>query len=262
MLSLILVDKVSNYRLHTDDGPRPGRFAKWFEEAYPELAARPKSAALEFPPAAKAHGGYFSKDKATRNKPEKLKDTSGKTKADEDAYELIMRDKERLLSPDEPLRFIFSHSALREGWNNPNVFQVCTLNESKSADRKRQEIGRGLRLPVNNDSERVRDPHINRLIVIANEAYEDFARALQSEYEEDTGRKLGVVERAAFTRLLRPVDHPVQPGEKFGAEGSGLVWDHLRAEGILGNEGEVLPPFNPRDEFFLLPVPDGYESAP
>ena len=261
VLSLIFVDKVSNYRLHTDDGPQPGRFAERFEEAYSELAARPKYAALKLPPAARAHGGYFSKDKATRNRSEKLKDTSGKTKADEDTYELIMRDKERLLSPDEPLRFIFSHSALREGWDNPNVFQVCTLNESKSADRKRQEIGRGLRLPVSHDGERVRDQHINRLTVIANEAYEDFARALQTEYEEDTGRKFGVVERAAFTRLLRPADHPVKPGQKFGAEGSGLVWDHLKAQEILGDDGEVLPAFNPSDESFVLPVPHGYEGA-
>lgn len=261
VLSLIFVDKVSNYRRYTDDGPRPGPFAEWFEEAYSELSARPKYAALGLPAAADVHGGYFSKDKATRNKPERLKDTSGKTKADEDTYELIMRDKERLLSPDVPLRFIFSHSALREGWDNPNVFQICTLNESKSADRKRQEIGRGLRLPVSHDGERVRNPHINRLTVIANEAYEDFARALQTEYEEDTGRKFGVVERAAFTRLLHPSDHPVRPGEKFGTEGSGLVWDHLRAEGILGDKGEVLPAFNPRDESFLLQVPDGYEGA-
>ena len=261
MLSLVFVDRVSNYRLYTDDGPQLGRFAEWFEEAYSQLAARPKYAALKLASAAEAHGGYFSKDKATRNKTEKLKDTSGKTKADEDTYGLIMRDKERLLSPDEPLRFIFSHSALREGWDNPNVFQVCTLNESKSADRKRQEIGRGLRLPVSHDGERVRDPHINRLTVIANQAYEDFARALQTEYEEDTGRKFGVVERAAFTGLLHPEGQPVKPGEKFGAEASSLVWDHLRTEGILGNEGEVLPAFNPRDESFLLPVPDGYEGA-
>ena len=261
VLSLIFVDKVANYRLYTDDGPRLGRFAEWFEQAYCELAERPKYAPLTLSPAAEAHGGYFSKDKATRNKPERLKDTSGTTKADEDTYELIMRDKERLLSPDEPLRFIFSHSALREGWDNPNVFQICTLNESKSVDRKRQEIGRGLRLPVSHDGERVRDPHINRLTVIANEAFEDFARGLQTEYEDDTGRKFGVVERAAFTRLLRPADHPIKPGEKFGAEGSGLVWDHLRTEGILGNQGEVLPAFNPRDEAFLLPVPDGYEGA-
>ena len=245
VLSLIFVDRVSNYRVHTDDGTRPGRFAEWFEKIYTELAARPKYAALGLSPAAEAHGGYFSKDKATRNKPERLKDTSGKTRADEDAYELIMRAKERLLTPDEPLRFIFSHSALREGWDNPNVFQICTLNESKSADRKRQEIGRGLRLPVDHAGDRVRDEHVNRLTVIANEAYEDFARALQTEYEEDTGRKFGIVERTAFAPLLRPADHPVRPGEKFGADGSGLVWDHLKAQGILGNGGRVLPAFNP-----------------
>lgn len=261
VLSLIFLDKVANYREHTDDGHRPGQFAEWFEEAYTELAAKPKYSVLELSPAHEVHGGYFSKDKATKNRPEKLKDTSGKTRADEDTYELIMRDKERLLSPDEPLRFIFSHSALREGWDNPNVFQICTLNESKSVDRKRQEIGRGLRLPVSHDGERVRDRQVNRLTVIANEAYEDFAQSLQTEYEEDTGRKFGVVERTAFSRLLRPAGHPVKPGEKFGADGSGIVWDHLKAEGMIGNEGEVLPAFNPLDDSFVLPVPEGYEGA-
>ncbi|WP_420443801.1 DEAD/DEAH box helicase family protein [Candidatus Poriferisodalis sp.] len=261
VLSLIFLDQVANYRQYTDDGPRPGQFAEWFEEAYADLAAKPKYSALSLAPASKVHGGYFSKDKATRKKPEKLKDTSGRTKADEDTYELIMRHKERLLSPDEPLRFIFSHSALREGWDNPNVFQICTLNESRSADRKRQEIGRGLRLPVNHDGERIRDRNVNRLTVIANEAYEDFALALQTEYEEDTGRKFGIVERTAFVRLLRPAGHPVNPGEKFGADGSSIVWDHLEAEGIIGNEGQVLPAFNPLDESFVLPVPEGYEGS-
>ena len=261
VLSLFFLDKVANYRLYTEDGHRPGQYAEWFEEVYTEFAAKPKYAALKLSPASEVHGGYFSKDKATRNKPERLKDTSGKTKADEDTYELIMRDKERLLSPDEPLRFIFSHSALREGWDNPNVFQICTLNESKSADRKRQEIGRGLRLPVSHDGERVRDRQVNRLTVIANEAYEDFARGLQTEYEEDTGRKFGVVERTAFTRLLWPASHPVRPGEKFGADGSGIVWDHLRAEGIIGEKGLILPAFNPLDESFVLPVPQGYEGS-
>ena len=261
VLSLIFLDKVANYREYTDDGHRPGQFAEWFEEAYAELAAKPKYSVLELSPAHEVHGGYFSKDKATKNKPEKLKDTSGKTRADEDTYELIMRDKERLLSPDEPLRFIFSHSALREGWDNPNVFQICTLNESRSADRKRQEIGRGLRLPVSHDGERVRDRQVNRLTVIANEAYEDFAQSLQTEYEEDTGRKFGVVERTAFSRLLRPAGHPVKPGEKFGADGSGIVWDHLKVEGMIGNEGEVLPAFSPLDDSFVLPVPEGYEGA-
>jgi type III restriction enzyme len=98
-----------------------------------------------------------------------------------------MKDKERLLDPNTPLRFIFSHSALREGWDNPNVFQICTLNETKSALRKRQELGRGLRLCVNTDGVRVMDRNLNRLTVIANEEYEDFSRSLQKEIEEDCG---------------------------------------------------------------------------
>jgi type III restriction enzyme len=127
------------------------------------------------------HNGYFAKDKAGP------KDTTGKTKADDEAYEIIMKDKERLLSPEEPLRFIFSHSALREGWDNPNVFQICTLNESRTEMRKRQEIGRGLRLPVDASGECSFDPNINKLTVVANESYADFARDLQTEIEEETG---------------------------------------------------------------------------
>ena len=103
------------------------------------------------------------------------KDTRGDTQADDEVYDLIMKDKERLLSLDEPLRFIFSHSALREGWDNPNVFQICTLNETQSEMKKRQEIGRGLRLPVLESGERCFDASINRLTVIANESYDDFA---------------------------------------------------------------------------------------
>ena len=102
-----------------------------------------------------------------------------------------MRDKERLLSLDEPLRFIFSHSALREGWDNPNVFQICTLNETKSELKKRQEIGRGLRLPVDESGERCGDSSVNKLTVIANESYEQFARELQTEIEDECGVKFG-----------------------------------------------------------------------
>ena len=101
-----------------------------------------------------------------------------------------MKDKERLLSEEEPLRFIFSHSALREGWDNPNVFQICTLNETRSAMKKRQEIGRGLRLPVDQHGQRVFDESVNKLFVMANESYEDFARALQTEYEAGLRRHL------------------------------------------------------------------------
>ncbi len=257
VLSLIFLDKVANYRLHGEEGATAaGPFETWFEEAYAELAALPKYSDLALPSAESVHDGYFSRDSKGR-----VKDTRGESSDDITTYDLIMKDKERLLSPEEPLRFIFSHSALREGWDNPNVFQICTLNESKSKDRKRQEIGRGLRLPVSYTGERVRDPHVNRLTVIANEAYEDFARDLQTEYEEDTGRKFGVVERSAFNRLIRPKTHRSKPGEKFGADGSAIVWDHLVSEGLLGADGAVTSKFAPSEDDFELPVPDDYVDA-
>ena len=147
-----------------------------------------------------------------------LKDTRGDTQADDEVYNLIMKDKERLLSLDEPLRFIFSHSALREGWDNPNVFQICTLNETRSAMKKRQEIGRGLRLPVDQNGLRVFDESVNKLYVMANESYEDFARALQTEYEEDCGVTFGKVPLTALAKLTRVVDGKEQPIGREAAE--------------------------------------------
>lgn len=177
VLSLFFIDRVANY------APADGKIRTWFEEAYRELAGKPSYRELNLPPVEEVHKGYFAQDKG------KVKDTKGNTKADDEAYELIMREKERLLSLTEPVRFIFSHSALREGWDNPNVFQICTLNETKSEMKKRQEIGRGLRLAVDQTGRRVFDSTINRLTVIANESYEDFAKSLQTEIEEETGTK-------------------------------------------------------------------------
>lgn len=208
VLSLFFIDKVSNYRIYDSDGEtHNGKFAKWFEELFSKLSIEFKNEYpdlytdmpikeyfdsdrvhdTDIPPmhpnymnASKVHNGYFSLDKG------RIKDTSGTSKADNDTYTLIMKDKERLLSTDEPLRFIFSHSTLREGWDNPNVFQICTLNESKSENRKRQEIGRGLRLCVDGTGERVFDKNINILTVIANESYEDFSQSLQEDIQRET----------------------------------------------------------------------------
>ncbi len=177
VLSLFFIDRVANYV------PAEGPIKQWFVAAYEEFAALARFKELGLPPVEMVHGGYFSE---ARGQP---RDTSGTTQADDDAYALIMRDKERLLSLDEPLRFIFSHSALREGWDNPNVFQICTLNETKSELRKRQEIGRGLRLPVDESGERCGDPGLNKLTVIANESYEEFARGLQRDIEKECGVK-------------------------------------------------------------------------
>ncbi|MDO9011290.1 MAG: DEAD/DEAH box helicase family protein [Gallionella sp.] len=175
VLSLFFIDRVANY------AAEDGKIRHWFIEAYKELAALPKYRELSPLPVDKVHNGYFSAYKGIP------KDTRGDTAADDDAYALIMQDKERLLSTDEPLRFIFSHSALREGWDNPNVFQICTLNETKSDIKKRQEIGRGLRLPVLESGERCFDASINRLTVIANEHYDEFAAKLQTEIEDECG---------------------------------------------------------------------------
>lgn len=185
VLSLFFIDKVAHYRKYHKGGEtEKGKFALWFEEAFKEVKQNPKYADVIPYPVADVHDGYFAKDRKGQ-----YKDSweNRQTIADDQAYELIMRDKEKLLSMDTPLRFVFSHSALREGWDNPNVFQICTINETSSEIKKRQEIGRGLRLPVNQEGERVFDTNINVLTVIANEFYEDFARALQTEIETETG---------------------------------------------------------------------------
>ncbi len=190
VLSLFFIDKVANYRSYDEDGnPSLGKFGVWFEEAYNKYANKPQYRGLIPHNANAVHDGYFSGDKKGKGAKAKTVwvDTSGTVAKDDSTYQLIMKDKERLLSADVPLQFIFSHSALREGWDNPNVFQICTLNETKSALKKRQEIGRGLRLCVNQNGERIQDKRVNVLTVIPNESYEAFAKALQQEIEEEAG---------------------------------------------------------------------------
>ncbi|HPO90188.1 MAG TPA: DEAD/DEAH box helicase family protein [Victivallales bacterium] len=189
ILSLFFIDRVANYRYYDEQGnTQKGKIAKWFEDVYLEYINKPQFAKLRkiFHNGSididKIHNGYFSQDKKGR-----LKDTRGESEDDLNTYDLIMKDKEKLLGIENPLRFIFSHTALREGWDNPNVFQICTLNETKSEIKKRQEIGRGLRLAVNQDGFRIYDKNINKLTVVANESYEIFAKQLQSEIEEDCG---------------------------------------------------------------------------
>jgi type III restriction enzyme len=182
VLSLFFIDRVSNYRDYDSAGNvLKGKFAVWFEEMF-NLYKKKYPSLYDFD-AEIVHNGYFAQDKVGRFKDSK----TGESKEDDNTYHLIMKDKERLLDVNEPLRFIFSHSALREGWDNPNVFQICTLNETTSEMKKRQEIGRGLRLCVDQTGNRVLDKNINRLTVIANESYEDFANKLQKEIEDDCG---------------------------------------------------------------------------
>jgi type III restriction enzyme len=255
VLSLFFIDRVANYRDYGDDGkPVKGKFAETFEAVLSEFANDERYRGLEWlkEPVDRLHNGYFAQDKKGL-----LKDTRGDTQADDEVYNLIMKDKERLLSPDEPLRFIFSHSALREGWDNPNVFQICTLNETRSVVKKRQEIGRGLRLPVDQTGARVFDESVNKLYVMANESYEDFARALQTEYEEDCGVTFGKVPFTAFAKLTRIVDGVEQP---IGRDEAEAVRAALVEQKMLDADGRIQPAFDPKQKDFKLDLPEAHRD--
>lgn len=250
VLSLFFIDKVANYREYDEEGRvKPGKIAEWFVKEYEKLVQLPRYKDVIPYPLSKVHDGYFAVDKQNR-----IKDSwEGRdVKDDEEAYNLIMKDKERLLSNEEPLRFIFSHSALREGWDNPNVFQICTLNESGSEIKKRQEIGRGLRIPVNQEGERVFDERINRVTIIANESYDDFAAALQTEYEE-IGIKFGIVPKTEFSGLMLD-------GKEIGADASNTIWEHLNENGFINSEGAILSNFTPEKVNFSLGLDDKYSE--
>ena len=200
VLSLFFIDRVEKYKQYDEDGhPFNGIYADMFEEEYNDIIGSMQLRAgdddyiryLDAISAHDTHAGYFSVDKKGKMTDSKLSDKKAGTSDDIDAYDLIMKNKELLLDCDpkkSPVRFIFSHSALREGWDNPNVFQICTLKQSSSEVRKRQEVGRGLRLCVNQDGERM-DANvlgndvqsINVLTVIASESYDSFAKGLQTE---------------------------------------------------------------------------------
>ncbi len=253
VLSLFFIDRVANYRDYDGAGqPVKGKFAEAFEAALAEFAKDPRYASLDWlkRPVESLHNGYFAQDKKGV-----FKDTRGDTQADDEVYNLIMKEKERLLSADEPLRFIFSHSALREGWDNPNVFQICTLNETRSAMKKRQEIGRGLRLPVDQNGQRMFDESINKLVVMANESYEDFARALQTEYEEDCGVTFGKVPLTAIARLTRVVDGQEKP---IGREAAEIIRDALVEQKMLDTEGRIQAAFDPKKPGFKIDLPETY----
>lgn len=247
VLSLFFIDRVHNYRAYDEAGkPAKGKFAEVFETQYKELVTLPQYKELNKFDVSSIHDGYFSQDNKGI-----LKDTSGITALDYSTYDRIMKEKEKLLSLDDPLKFIFSHSALREGWDNPNVFQICTLNETKSAIKKRQEIGRGLRLPVDQEGNRVFDEGVNKLTVIANESYDEFARTLQREYEEECGVTFGKISKFAFSQLHAGEN---DPESKVGRIRSEFIWHDLVKTGILDVNGKITQKFNPSSTGFKLGV--------
>jgi type III restriction enzyme len=242
VLSLFFLDEVKSYRVYDDDGnPQKGPYAVMFEEEYEALAKHPdyqtlfESIDTSFP-TADVHDGYFSIDKKGA-----WQDTSesneGSRESATRAYQLIMRDKEKLLSFETPLKFIFSHSALREGWDNPNVFQICVLREMGTERNRRQSIGRGLRLCVNQDGDRVRGFEVNTLTVVATESYQDFADKLQKEIEDETGITFGVVAKELFANIPEPAANGGQ--QPMGFVKSGELWDHLKQRGYIDQKGKV-----------------------
>lgn len=233
VLSLFFIDRVANFRSYDEDGNKiDGKYARWFDESYRKLKSLPKYQVLfELPshkdiPFEKIRDGYFSQDKG------RMVDTSGTTGKDDSTYKLIMEEKEKLLNYDNPLRFIFSHSALGVGWDNPNVFQICTLNESQSEIKRKQSIGRGLRICVDETGNRVYDRSINTLTVIANETYEEFVENLQKDIEQETGVPFGAFREDYFSNTVIAADENGKP-EMLGEKKSELVFKALERLGLI-----------------------------
>ena len=256
VLSLFFVDKVASY---LGDGSNNetanGDFVTWFDELFEEEKSRHiKWKELLPGDPSEYRSAYFASIKGKKGAPAEFVDTKDSSKDNDDTYDLIMRDKARLLDENENVRFIFSHSALREGWDNPNVFQICALREMGGTTERRQTIGRGLRLPVNQLGDRVPDRSIAQLTVVANESYREFADSLQKEYTA-SGVSIGLVRHGEFAKI-RLVD---SNGEEklLGFAGSKSIWEELLKRGFLDGEGRVTANYHPEIKGFSLgPMPD------
>ena len=249
VLSLFFIDHVDSYRLYEGEDSK-GKFAKMFEEEYnrvlsemlPSFTDEAYLRYLSDPrnAASKVHQGYFSMDK--KGKAVESKERQGEN--EERAFDLIMKDKERLLSLSEPVRFIFSHSALKEGWDNPNVFQICTLKNSDNETKKRQEVGRGMRLCVNQKGERqdadVLGDHVfdtNILTVIASESYEDFAKKLQTEMAEACADRPTVI----TPNLFEDKTYTMEDGTngKLDINQARAIYNELIRQDYVNDEGTL-----------------------
>ena len=261
-LTLFFIDKVAHYRRYDDGNPVKGAYAHIFEEEYRRAANRPEYRSLfdgvdVREAAERTHEGYFSIDRRGG-----WTDTAENNQTNRDnaerAYRLIMRDKEKLLSFEEPLQFIFSHSALREGWDNPNVFQICALRDISTERERRQSIGRGLRLCVNQKGERQRGFELNTLTVVARESYEEFAENLQREIEEETGTRFGLVEQHSFASIV--VEGDSDRAGPLGVEQSKRLWEHLVSQGYLDARGMASDVLREALDGDGLDLPDEFEA--
>lgn len=263
VLSLFFIDSVDFYRQYDADGNIvKGKYALMFEEEYRKLAKHPdyqnlfEKVDLDIE-ADEVHNGYFSIDRKggwteTADNNQTNRDNA------ERAYNLIMKDKEKLLSFDSKLKFIFSHSALKEGWDNPNVFQICALRDIGTERERRQTLGRGLRLCVNQEGQRLRGFDVNTLTVIATESYEQFADNLQKEIEADTGIRFGVVEKHQFANLaVTAEDGTTSP---LGVDRSEEVWTYLKENGFVDAKGKVQDTLRTALKENTLTLPDDFSE--
>ena len=263
VLSLFFIDAVNRYREYDEDGHAiKGIYARMLEEEYIRLANHPNYCALfkklDIATAVgEVHNGYFSIDRKGGWTDTAENNQSHRDNA-ERAYNLIMKEKEKLLSLETPLKFIFSHSALREGWDNPNVFQICALRDIRSERERRQTIGRGLRLCVNQEGERLRGFDVNTLTVIATESYEEFAENLQEEIETDTGIRFGVVELHQFAAI--PVVGQDGQVRALGLEASQFLCKYLKTGGYIDAQGRIQDSLRKELEDETFSVPDEFSE--
>lgn len=273
VLSLFFIDHVNNYRTYDDEGNGKGKFATMFEEEYqrmlqelmPTFSDEAYTRYLSRFSIEQVHNGYFSKDK--KGKFIDLKVKRGETGcSDDSAYNLIMKDKERLLSFDEPTRFIFSHSALREGWDNPNVFQICTLKNTANEIGKRQEVGRGMRLCVNKNGER-QDADVlgdtvfdtNILTVIASESYEQFSKQLQHEIAEVVSDRPVKISQTFFVDNVFEMADGTK--KKVTLNDSSKIYNQLIRRDYVDDDGKLTDTYFEAKEAGTLCFGEQFESV-
>ena len=267
VLSLFFIDEVAKYRIYDDSEPRLGEYAQIFEEEYNEqlneileLEDTPYLRYLKKIEVAKTHNGYFSIDKKGKLIDPKVKNSGADKGSSDDisAYDLILKNKERLLSFSEPTRFIFSHSALSEGWDNPNVFVICTLKRTDSDIRRRQEVGRGMRLCVNQLGERMDNPiiahQINHLTVVTNESYKDFVNGLQAEISKSISQRPKVADAAFFTgKVLNTLSGDIEVTKPMAKK----IEFYLIKNDYVDFEGRILNQYHTdKKEEALASLPD------
>ena len=273
VLSLFFIDEVAKYKDY-DQADEKGPYAHMFEEEYNnivehyvgELGDSEYVKYLKGIRAQETHAGYFSIDKKTKRFIDGDIDKKEQSSKDVDAYDLIMKNKERLLDRKEPVRFIFSHSALKEGWDNPNVFQICTLKQSGAEVRKRQEVGRGLRICVNQDGERMDtavlgdDVHnINILTVIANESYKDFAKGLQTELAEIiTDRPKKVTADLFKDKFIQDADGN---NEIITSDMAGKLYFSMVKNDYVNENGELTDKYYDDKKAGILSLPEEFKQS-